>query len=46
VHQADTDEHDQERRIAELADAGPVELQEVCGAEAQAIVADIEAGRR
>jgi len=35
-----------ERRIAELADAGPVELQEVCGAEAQAIVADIEAGRR
>lgn len=36
---------DLRRRVDDLLAAGPVNLQDICGAEAAAIVADIEAGR-
>ncbi|WP_166654721.1 peptidoglycan recognition family protein [Mycobacterium sp. BK086] len=36
---------DLKRRIDDLATAGTVELRKICGPEAEAIVADIEAGR-
>lgn len=37
---------DLRRRVEDLVAVGPVHIQQICGAEATAIVADIEAGVR